>query len=121
MFTVDKYLKKPFDIVNYNCWDFIRDVLIDLKGVDVDCRTPNPPTREAMRVAFATQENQFKRLGKPEDGCIVLFSRPKSTPHVGVFYKGKVLHLEKNGAHYQPLDIVKLGFKNIRYYECKPL
>lgn len=116
MFTVDTYLGKRFDIVKYNCWDFVREVWLELTGKDVGCRTPEPATPLAMRRRFDKEESEFTRLDKPVSPCIVLMRRPRATPHVGIFYKGKVLSIDERGVTFLPVDIAVLRFTIVRYY-----
>lgn len=122
MIEVDKYLGREFNLRTYNCWDFIRDVWKDHCGVDLGSRTPNPATAAAMVAAF--QNCQFdvegqvvKRIEEPEDPCLVMLIRPKVMSHVGVFVRGKLLHLAwGSNVRHQPLDEV-LGFSEIRWYK----
>lgn len=117
MLEVDKYIQKRHSMKDYNCWDFIREVWIDLTGIDIGHRTPTNLSRKAMKERFEKEEYQFKRLTVLQDPCLLLFKRNKILPHVGVYYKGKVLHLpEKSNGKYEPLDIASLGFQEVRYY-----
>lgn len=118
-FTVDKYLNKRFNLHHYNCWDLVREVMIELTGKDIGDRTPNPPTALSRIRKFNDEEKDFIKLDKPESPCIVLFKRKKGIPHVGVFWKNKVLHLPETGAKYQPLNIVAVTFTDIGFYKCK--
>ncbi len=114
--SIDKYFTRRFNLGEYNCWDLVREVMLDLTGKDIGKRTPFPVTRGAIKDNFKEQEKQFKKLEQPVEPCIVLLRRPKVTPHVGVFLKGKVLHINETGVEYQPLDIVSRGFTEIGYY-----
>jgi len=120
MVSVDKYLSKKHHMRDYNCWDFIREVWLDLKGEDIGHRTPPSGSRKDMIEKFAQEEREFVRLEKAEDPCIVLFLRDKMLPHVGIYVRGKVLHLpEKSYGRYEQLALVGLVFKEIRFYRCK--
>lgn len=120
MFTVDKYLLKVHDMVNYNCWDFIREVWMELTGEDIGHRTPAVATRKNMRDKFEREEIHFMRIQEPIDPCLVMFLRRRMLPHVGVYYNKKVLHLpEKSNGKYQPLNIVGMGFLETRFYKCQ--
>lgn len=123
MIQVDKYLGREFHWKNYNCWDFIRDVWQDHAGVDIGRRVPEAWTKIALTEAFAKQqfdvENALvKRIPEPVDPCLVMFVRPNVLSHVGVWVRGKVLHLQPRGnVIHQPLDDVALGFPEIRWYK----
>ncbi len=118
-FSTDKYFGKEFHIENYNCWDFIRDVWLELKGEDIGKRTPTPATRYEMKIKFSKEENHFQNISELQSPCIVLFKRDKATPHVGVFYNGKVLHLKETGVKYEDINLAGFGFTEIKYYICK--
>ncbi len=117
MIDIDTYLQKTHHMKNYNCWDFIRDVWEELTGEDIGMRTPKLATRKNMKERFTEEEKHFKRLTEKQDPCIVLFKRGKMLPHVGIYLRGKVLHLpEKSNGKFEPLELVKMPFKNVRFY-----
>lgn len=120
MFSVDKYLEKKHNMTTYNCWDFIREIWMDIKEQDIGFRTPDNVTRKEMKEKFAREEKQFKKLSEPVDPCIVLFKRRMILPHVGIYVRGKVLHLpEHSYGKFEPLGIVSLGFLETGFYLCK--
>ena len=120
MFTVDNYLPKVHNMEDYNCWDFIREVWLELTDEDIGFRTPKNVTRKAMKEKFAREEADFTQIDTPIDPCIVLFKRHRVLPHVGIFVRGKVLHLpEHSHAKYEKLEIASLGFKEVGFYLCK--
>ena len=60
----------------------------------------------------------FEQLSEPISPCIAFFSRNlKSSTHVGLFYKGKILHLSPRGVQYIPLDYIMLSFKTVSFYK----
>lgn len=113
---IEKYIYKRFNIKEYNCWDFIRDVYYDLHKVDIKKRTPDKLTKRDIFLSFIQQEKEFKRIEKPEQGCIVLFIG-KNQHHTGIYYNKKVLHLTQNGAKIESLDVAKLSFREVRFYK----
>ena len=115
-FSVDKFMHRQFHIQNYNCWDFIREVWLELAGRDIGHRTPEVATQLAMRRRFDREEREFVKLAAPEDPCIVLMRRVKGTPHVGIFYKKKVLSIDERGVTYFPLNVATAGFKSVGFY-----
>jgi len=120
MLDIDKYLQKSHDMKNYNCWDFIRDVWLDITGEDIGKRTPKIVSRTNMITKFNDEEKQFHRLEEKQDPCLILFKRNRILPHVGVYVRGKVLHLpEKSNGKYEPLELVKLPFNEVRFYLWK--
>ena len=120
MISVDKYLSKKHDMRQYNCWDFIREAWLEITGEDIGHRTPSSGSRADMIRRFQREEQEFQRLDKCEDPCIVLFLRENKLPHVGIYIRGRVLHLpEKNYAKYEKIEIVSMCFKEVKFYKCK--
>lgn len=120
-FSVDAYLGRSFDEVRYNCWDLLRDAWLELTGEDLGCRTPVPASPLAMRRRFDQEEAEFARLEQPRSPCIVLMRRPRATPHVGLFWQRRVLHIQPGGARYDRLADARLGFSDVRFYTtCRP-
>lgn len=119
---VDKYLAKTHHITEYNCWDFIREIWIDLTGEDIGKRTPPSGTRSDMKLKFAEEEAHFIKLDGPANPSIVLFKRPRLLPHVGICIKhvGKwrILHLAEGGSgKLEPVELASLGFTEIGYFK----
>lgn len=118
-FSVDRYLGRRFDEVSYNCWDLLREAWLDLTGDDIGHRTPTPATPLAMRRRFDAEEAEFERLPEARSPCIVLMRRPRAVPHVGLFWKGRVLHIQPSGVRYDRLADATLGFTEIRFYATR--
>lgn len=119
--SIDEYLSRQHNMKEYNCWDFLREVWLDITGVDVGHRTPSSCSREEMKALFqhgANDEPLFKRLANRKDPCIVLMMRGNMLPHVGVYLRDRVLHLpEKSYTKFEPIEQATLGFKEVRYYD----
>jgi hypothetical protein len=60
------------------------------------------------------------RVPAPFSPCIVLFQRGRLDVHVGVFLRGRVLHLTERGPMRQLLSIASLGFTSVRFYAARP-
>lgn len=99
----------------YMCRHLMREVWLEITGEDLGDRLPG---LDSEILAFDTkQARKFKRFVKPVSPCIVLMRRPHFTPHVGVFYNGRVIHLKPSGVEYQPLEVVARGFTEVRFYQ----
>lgn len=104
---LDDYLAKEHRGVDYNCLHFAREAWRDLTGEDL----PATELRITKKVV-----KSFKRLDNPVDPCVVLMRRKFATPHIGIYYRGKVLHLRESGAEFFPLPVATLGFTTVRFY-----
>lgn len=116
-FPVEKYLLREFNYRAYNCFHFTRDIWLELTGIDLGDQVPaeksiDTYTDQALKVA-----NTLTSLQHPEDPCIVLLQRQRLEPHVGVYYKGRVLHLNSKGAYYMALDQLTAGYTKVGFYK----
>lgn len=121
---VGKYLGREFSWRSYNCWDFTREVWLDVTGVELGMRTPESVDRKALQGAFDATEPELSgkgvvsRIPSPIDPCIVLMVRPRVLSHVGIFVQHRVLHLvPKQGVFLQDFKMATMGFSEVRYYK----
>lgn len=119
-FSSNKYLIKTYDPINYNCWQFAQEIWAELTGVDLGNQTPGTHSTEAYTEKATEFSISLRRLDRPTSPCLVLMQRPQAEPHVGVFYKGSVLHLRKEGAQYRPLSQVSALYPKISFYTNPP-
>lgn len=113
---VDKYLAKSFDLAHYNCWHLLREVWLELTGVDLGDRTPERITTNSLMRRFDTDVPTFQELAAPEDPSMVLMLRRGVIPHVGVYLRGRVLQMTSTGASYMLPEQACLGFDRVRYF-----
>lgn len=109
--SIDQFLsreRRP----DYSCLDFVMEVWEWLTGAKLDLRY----TKGHFHSVGLHGIGQFKRLASPESPCIVLMQRNHTTPHVGIFYEGKILHLTEHGAMFQRPAIARIPFTSFRYY-----
>ena len=91
----------------YTCNEFTCEAWLQITGEDLTQRLQD----------FLNGKSSFTLHEEPSSPCIVFFTNGKETPtHVGVFFEDKLLHLSKRGAPYVPLEIIKMGFRQTRYY-----
>lgn len=114
--SVDQFLNKRYDPMNYNCAHLVCDAWEAETG---------EPIREALqgflqppgaRRVDWSQRSHFERLDAPRSPCLVLMDRPKTTPHVGIYLRGRVLHITEAGVQFMPVPIATYGYRLVRYY-----
>lgn len=115
-FSVDPYMSREFHQERYNCWDLLREAWLELTGFDIGHRTPAPASPLAMIRRFDREESQFVRLPGPVSPSIVLMRRPRLVPHVGLFWRSKVLHIKETGPRYERRADAMFGFIEERFY-----
>jgi len=116
--VIDKYLNRQYKERTYNCAHLVCEVWAELK---------NPQIAEILagflcaayerRVSFSLRRT-VTLLDKPIDPCVIWLQANKTPAHVGIWWHGKVLHITRQGVFYQPLEIVRLGFKRVRFFVC---
>lgn len=100
----------------YNCAHFVADAWEGETGHDIrPVLVGFLATREARR-AMPRLAHDFVRIPVPVSPCVVLFRRVKATPHVGMFIRGRVLHLTDIGPIRQLLAVASLGYTSARFY-----
>lgn len=113
---VDHYLSKVFT-PKYNCWNFVQEVWQDITGVDLGDHTPLDKSASSFMAAALDFASTLQPLADRQDPCIVLMLRKGIQPHVGVYYQGRLLHLNARGAEYRPLDQITTGYPTVKYYK----
>jgi hypothetical protein len=122
MINVEKYLgPREFNLIDNNCYDFLREVWKDYTGVDLgDCQ-PRPRTFAQMRRQFdrhaaVALSGLISEIPHPVEPCIVYVERKYRLPHCGILIDGKLLHMDKTGmVKHEPLSAEWLGVA--RYYK----
>jgi hypothetical protein len=115
----DQFFRRTYDAKNYNCAHFVSEVYRHETGRDITNLLKGFLLPAGERVIEPAVLRRFTRLERPENNCLVVMHRPRTSPHVGLFLRGKVLHLtETSGVQFMPLEIATLGFTSIRFYSC---
>lgn len=115
--SIDRYLDRTFHKASYNCLHFTRDVWLDITGIDITERLAglwHLPTKKVRR----HNARAFTALPGPTEPCLVLMQSPREAPHIGVYIRGRVLHITTHGVEHMPPDVASRGFKTIRYFTC---
>lgn len=116
----DRYLGLVFHREEFTCWDLIRRAWLDVTGFDIGDRTPHPATPAAMRARFDAEESDFILLAGPVTPCIVLMRQRLAVPHVGLFWRGRVLHMRPAGVRYERLVDARRGFGQVSFHAAGP-
>lgn len=115
MIVIDDFLARvPSKL--YNCFDFVRDVRKADTGVDIGDRLQLLRGAFSDRKATVSGLRGWPRLAVPVDGCFVVMQRKRTTPHIGVWVRGKVLHLGFTGAEHTALKNVARRFTKVVYF-----
>lgn len=117
---INKYLLKQYKLPP--CWELISDVYVNELGYSVKSYTSSTSFTDianSFRLALHKGEHGFKETSSPVDYCIVLMGKFLNKPqhHIGLYYKGKVLHALASGNLYQDMSSLSDQFCKITYME----
>lgn len=115
--SIDPLFFHEYDIDTYNCVHFLCDAWRHITGEDLAGRMSGWLCAVSEKRFLREQVQQFERLSHPVSPCIVLLQSHHQSPHVGLYYRNKVLHLSHDGVQYMPLNVVASGFKRVRFYQ----
>ncbi len=114
--SVDKYFNKVYIHNKYTCHNFADEVWQDLTG-----KSFGPKLLEFLDKGktYPEMRKQFIRLSEAVGPCIALMKpRAGHSNHVGIYLRGRILHLGELGVKFQTPDVAIIGYREIRYYSC---
>jgi len=100
----------------YTCYHFASEVWKDLTGIDLSVEI-----HSIFTSAHISREHikRFNVLLQPVSPCLVVMQRGRTTPHIGVYKDGGILHIHGHGVEYQNIPTATRGFPYVRYIACK--
>lgn len=117
--SVDEYLGRRYVVNEYNCFHFVAEVWQDLCGQDV-IKLFGDAVIEGAKSSKLSRRlvKGFSYLDKPEDPCFVMFRNRGQSPHIGIYLRGRVLHIRYNmGVRHEPLHMAQFGFTHTRFFK----
>ena len=108
---MEKYLKIPYKAggraeSGCDCWGFVCLIIKEEKGINL------PSYGGIDETETDGLEASYTRLQSPEDWAIVLMQQRKGHAHVGIYLRGKILHMTHSGACFVPAS-------RLQQYEVK--
>lgn len=101
---------------SYNCAHYATDLWEHETGQDLGQALSGFLCSRRSRSVGPELRHEFERLPAPRSPCIVLFRRGRTTPHVGVFLRGRVQHLTRSGPIRQLVAVAGVGYTSVRFY-----
>ena len=114
--SVDLFMDRRYRSRTYDCLHFTRDVWLEAAGDDIGERLASLLGRGRDRKVSKEHRRAFRKLSAPEDPCLVLMRRPRASPHIGVYIRGRVLHIWERGVEFMPVDVAARGFSSTEFY-----
>lgn len=115
--SIDKFLFRKFNEDTYNCMHFAAEVWADLTGEDLAKKLGRLlfDSTDRRRITRAIVRN-FVRLARPVSPCLVIMQRARSSPHIAVYVRGRVLNIHQHGVQFQPIDVAARCFTSVTYF-----
>lgn len=101
---------------NPPCWRLVAHVLFD-RGIALPDFSPDCADHEkiatAFRIAIHGAPGWAERVDMPQDYDMVLMARCERMDyhHIGIWWKGRILHALPSGVWYQPPSTLQDEFK----------
>lgn len=98
----------------YDCLDLVAEVWEAHTGEDIRERLGDLLGADGRQIGKA--RTSFTRLARPEDPCIAVMHSDRGDPHVGVYLRGRILHLLGRSPEFMEPDVAARGFTRVRYF-----
>lgn len=115
--SIDKFFFRKYDKNKYNCAHFVCEVWLEETGEDLSEKLTGALLPKKERNIPISARHNFTKLDSPESPCLVIFQSKGVSPHIGIYLRGKVLHIKESGVEYQPIEVVGVNFKKIGFYK----
>lgn len=116
--SVDKYLDRRYNLKTYNCVHFACDVYENETGKNIHELFYGLLLARAERFADFRKLRKLTKHKEPVSPCIVLFQAPKTEPHVGIFIRDRVLHIQPDGVKFEELSVTSAFYSKVSFYTC---
>lgn len=114
---IDALFSKVYAPPEYHCSHFLCDAWQHITGQDLRTRMAGVLEAVSTGQMKPSDLTQFQRIDAPVSPCIVLLHGRGLNPHVGMFWRGRVLHIGWQGVQYMPLNVVSAGFTKVSFYQ----
>lgn len=110
---------KTYDAESYNCVHFTCDIWQILTGEDISDLLGIFVPKVGMSDSFFKNPKRrfFKKIEAPVSPCLVLITDRIANPHIGVYYRGGMIHIgSKIGVKFNKIKDVTCNFSRVRFY-----
>lgn len=104
-----------------DCWGLVEIYYREWLDVELTHREGIAPGTAGLQAGFDAFAAKWEKIPTPENHCLVIMrSQGKIAGHVGVYWNGGVLHIEKlTGCVYQPFDSRVIALRVTSLYRYK--
>lgn len=115
-FDPDRYLDRVYSLHGYNCWSLVREAWRDMTGEDLGDRNPEQMTSRAIRAEFDQGDHRFSPVARLDAPGLVVMHQAGHVPHVGLYWRGRVLQINHAGVSCVPVDALRATFARMEFY-----
>ena len=113
---IEEYLRIPYKTGGRSqngcdCWGFVCLIMKKEKGIEL------PSYDGVDETKTNGLEASYEKLQEPEDWAIVLMQQRKGHAHVGIYLKGRILHMTHSGVCFVPASRLQYEVKG--YYSVQ--
>ncbi len=103
--------RKPY----YNCGDFVVEAYPAIYGKPLPESVVKALSSDTSETILHAKDD-IHVLDEPQEGALVSFWRIAGHSHIGLFHKGRVLHLAGDMPQYVQLGILRTHYPVARFY-----
>lgn len=126
---INKYIGVPYlfngrTMQGLDCWGLVELAMAELRGVQLPVwsAVSDNPKDVDQAIRQAKKHPVVTLVAAQQDYDIVVFKRRLIAYHVGLYFKGKVVHASRqaNQVIMEPLSAMQATCRgNVEYYRCK--
>jgi hypothetical protein len=109
--TLDDLYAREYHPKHYHCAHWAADAWEAITGENVRPQLLAVTDRVRRGVLGA-----LKPIDRARSPCVVIMHRARSTPHVGIYLEGHIVHMTPTGVKGDDPARACTGFTRIRYY-----
>jgi hypothetical protein len=114
--VTDAFMDRVYRRNVYDCFHFVREVWAHLTGEDINTRLSGLMDAAQRRIV-PTHVRKVKRLDVPVTPCFILMRKPCGEMHIGIYWHGRIFHLQPYGPALQPVSVATYGFPSYEYFQ----
>lgn len=100
-----------------DCWGLIVDFYKNMLGVELNEYTDLDAGSMSRGLAYERSAGRFEEVKEPQDGDVIAFFVRGRLFHVGVFWRGKILHTsQQKNCRYEKLPETALNERRFYHY-----
>ena len=102
---------------DYNCLDLTCEVWRSETGEDISEILGSDLTQIGRHLGVRNSgARRFRKIASPISPCLVVMHGQRGAFHIGVFLRGRVLHLRSDTPEWMEVEVASRGHKRTAFY-----